>query len=1033
MTLPELAIRRPITTLMILVSLFVIGAIALTRLPLAFMPESEDPQVWVIVPYANASPKTIERNILRPLEDHLGSIPGLKNMWSRADESDARISLFFGWDVDMGMKKLEVRERIDRARAELPDDVERVIVSADWDPGRNGETILDARISADKDLSHGYDLLYDHIVRPLLRIPGVANVDLDGVNPPEIRIDMRLADLQRHHVEAADVVAAIRENHVDKSIGLLRTGERNLMLRSEGQFQDVQQIRDLIVQPQTGLRLSDVADVQFGEPPLEYGRHLDGKFALGIGVNKESSANTVEISRQIKEKVGAMADDPELEGINFLIWEDQGKEILKTVDDLRNTGIIGALLASLVLYLFLRRVSSTFFAVLSIPFSLIVACGVIWATGRTLNTITLLGLIVGVGMLVDNAVVVMENINRYQEKGVDPRAAALLGSREVSVAVITATLTSIIVFLPIFFSERNEMNLVLSELGLTVCITLIASLFISQTLIPLASGRLIKVSNRRTGPLMRAIQDRYVRTLDFTLDHKWIAPVLGLAIIASAVWPSMKVDKNMEPSQAEMFVGIRYNVSEALSLEKREELASRVEKLLDPYREELKVRSVYSFFSNEWTMTRLYMEEGHTNEAWMNEVRKRLAVVLPEYPGVKLEVQDNVPFWQRNRGKRVGFQLTGEDTERLSELANEAKVLLEQVEGLHSFYSTTERGNFEVQTRVDRDLAREYGVGVNAAANAVELTFRGRNLPKYLDGDDEVDMRLTLDEKETESLEQLRSLPVTQAREGGTRIPLATVAEFTVAKGPDTIQRDNRITGVWVGARFDEGEQGDYVDKCMAVLDTMQLPYGYRWEHRRFERDAHESQMEFLTNLALALGLIFVVMAGLFESVRQAVSLLVALPFALTGAAWTLYLTKTDFDQPAAVGLLLLFGIVVNNGIVMIEHINSYRRSGMPRREAMLTGGRERLRPVLMTAVTTLLGLLPIVIQKPSLAGVYYYSMALVIMGGLVISTVLTTILLPATVCISEDLLAATARMARRAGGAVAGRLRRPRRAVVTE
>ncbi|MBZ0269706.1 efflux RND transporter permease subunit [bacterium] len=1033
MTLPELAIRRPITTLMILVSLFVIGAIALTRLPLAFMPESEDPQVWVIVPYPNASPKTIERNILRPLEDHLGSIPGLKNMWSRADESDARVSLFFGWDEDMGMKKLEVRERIDRARAELPDDVERVIVSADWDPGRNGETILDARISADRDLSHGYDLLYDRIVRPLLRIPGVANVDLDGVNPPEIRIDMRLADLQRHNIEAGDVVAAIRENHVDKSIGLLRTGERNLMLRSEGQFADVQMIRDLIVAPESGIRLSDVAEVTFGEPPLEYGRHLDGKFALGIGVNKESSANTVEISRQIKEKVAEMADDPELEGVNFLIWEDQGKEILKTVDDLRNTGIIGAILASLVLYLFLRRVSSTFFAVLSIPFSLIVACGVIWATGRTLNTITLLGLIVGVGMLVDNAVVVMENINRYQEKGVEPRAAALLGSREVSVAVITATLTSIIVFLPIFFSERNEMNLVLQELGLTVCITLLASLFISQTLIPLASGRLLRASDRRTGPVMRGIQDRYVRALDFTLDHKWIGPVVGLAVIASAIYPSLKVDKNMEPSQAEMFVGIRYNVSEALSLEKREELATRVEKLLEPHREELQVRSVYSFFSNEWTMTRLYMADGHTNEAWMNEVRKKLPAILPEFPGVKLEVQDNVPFWQRNRGKRVGFQLTGEDTEVLSTLANEAKVLLEQVEGLHSFYSTTERGNFEVQTRVNRDLAREYGVGVNAAANAVELTFRGRTLPKYLDGDDEVAMRLTLDEQDTESLEQLRSLPVRQANGAGTTIPLATVADFHVAKGPDRIQRDNRVTGVWVGARFDEGTQDDYVEKCMAVLDTMALPYGYSWEHRQFRRDAHESQMEFVTNLLLALGLIFVVMAGLFESVRQAASLLVALPFALTGAAWTLYFTKTDFDQPAAVGLLLLFGIVVNNGIVMIEHINNYRRNGMPRREAMLTGGRERLRPVLMTAVTTLLGLLPIVIQKPSLAGVYYYSMALVIMGGLVISTVLTTILLPTTVCLSEDILASTARVARRAFGAVAGRIRRPRRAVAVK
>jgi HAE1 family hydrophobic/amphiphilic exporter-1 len=502
---------------------------------------------------------------------------------------------------------------------------------------------------------------------------------------------------------------------------------------------------------------------------------------------------------------------------------------------------------------------------------------------------------------------------------------------------------------------------------------------------------------------------------------------VGLAVIGSAVWPFLKIDKNFETNPSEMFVAIRYHLSEPMSLDRKEELITRVEKSLEPHREELHVKSVYSFWSPRWMMTRCYMEDGHTNEDEMNKVRKKLKEVTPKIAGLRLEVQDSAPFWHRNRGKRVGFRLSGEDTGVLTELAEEAKFRLEAVEGLFDFYSSAEGGKFEVQTRVDRNLAREYGVGVTQAAEVVEMTFRGRRLPRYRgEADQEIEMNLTLDEQDQESLEQLRGLSLLQAGSGGdgvdwrartgaqASIPLATVADFSVVKGPDDISRDNRVTGVWVGARYDEGTQDEYVEQCEAILDEMELPYGYEWEHRQFRRDARESQMEFLINLALALGLIFAVMAGLFESSRQAMSLMVSLPFALAGATWTLYLTGTDFDQPASVGLFLLLGIVVNNGIVMIEHINQYRRQGMDRRHAMLLGGRERLRPILMTAVTTLLGLLPIALQKPSLAGVYYYSMALVIMGGLAISTVLTTLLLPTTVCLTEDSLGWIARTARR-------------------
>jgi HAE1 family hydrophobic/amphiphilic exporter-1 len=758
---------------------------------------------------------------------------------------------------------------------------------------------------------------------------------------------------------------------------------------------------------------------------------LDGQFALGVTVAKESSGNTIEITKEVHRRVEEMAKDPELEGINFLVWEDQGKEILKTMVDLRNSGILGGILAAGVLFFFLRRFGPTAIAVFCIPFSLVFACGIVWAQGKSLNTITLLGLIVAIGMLVDNAVVVMENIARHQERGVPRRKAALLGSREVAVAVTTATATAVIVFVPIIFSRPSEMNIYLKELGLTVSYTLLASLFISQTLIPLAMSRWISPQTKKSeNTWLDRLGGRYQRVLGFSLRHQWIAPVAGIAVVGSAVWPFLKIDKNFDMNNTEMFVTVAYNISDPLSLERREELVTTVEKALEPHRDRLHVRSLYSFWSTDWVMTRLYMEDGFTNEAAMNDVRKELRTIIPRVPGARLEVQDNIPFWMRDRGKRVAFQLTGEDTEVLTELANEARKRIETIPGLFDFYTTAEGGKLEIQTRLDRDRAREYGVAAQQPGDVVELTFRGRRLPRFKGPDGEVEMRLTLEEQEIGSLDQLHNLTLLQ--EGGTPIPLASVAEFAIVKGPEEIVRDNRVTNVWVGARYDEGVKEEYIEKAKKLLDEMELPYGYAWEQSPFQHDRRESQTEFITNLVLALGLIFAVMAGLFESVRQALSLMVSLPFAVAGATWTLYLCGVDFDQPASVGLFLLLGTVVNNGIVLIEHVNMYRRQGMDRNAAMLQGGRERLRPVLMTTLTTLLGLLPMVLQKPSLAGVYYYSMGLVIMGGLLVSTVLTMILLPTTVCLTEDALDWVARttgklrgfLVRRAQAAFALRIR---------
>lgn len=1008
MKLPEIAIRRPVATLMGLISLIVLGVIATLKLPLAFMPEIEEPTLYVQVPYPGATPEQIERSIVRPLEEALGSVKGVRNMWSMCGEDGGRVNLFFDWRVDTDVARIEVREKVDRIRNDLPEDIGEITISNSWDGVETDETVLEGRIASKQNLSRSYALLERKIIAPLERIPGVASVRIDGVNPQEVRINLRLSDLQAHRLDVRELVRILNGSNFDQSLGVVRASEQRHSLRTVATYRSVDEIANLPL-GRDGLRLRDVADVVMTEPPLEYGRHLDGQFAVGVSVNKEAGANSVTICDEVKRRVAAMGSDPDLEGINFLIWEDQGEEIKKTLGDLVNTGLLGSFLAALVLYLFLRRLSTTVVAVSCIPFSIIVTCGIIWAQGRSLNTITLLGLIVGVGMLVDNAVVVMENIFRHQEKGEDARTASMTGSREIATAVFAATCTSVIVFLPMIFNQKSEMNIILRELGSTIVFTLLASLLISQTLIPLATTHFIRAKAHQRERWITWLEERQERILRLTLRRRWLGPVIGLVVTASGIFPFLKVEKNFDASPTDMFVQVNIQPSEELSLEKKEEIVNQVEGALQAHRDELGAKSIYSFWSDGWSMTRIYPHDKSATEDEMNQIRGTLRKYLPEIAGVKLEIMEGGRrMWEMDRGKRVAFQLTGEDSEVLARLAEEAKVQLEQIPGLLDPFAGTQGGPQEVHVTVDRELARAYGVSLDQPGRAIDLTFRGRRLRNFRYGDSELQMRLTLDEQDKESLGQLRSLPL-QA-EGGKTIPLATVANFTVKPGMERIQRDNRVTSVWVGARFEEGTREQYMPLITQVAEGLEYPLGYGYSFANAQNRREEQQSEAMVNLALSLLLVFAVMASLFESARQATALLISLPFAAAGAAWTLYLTGTDFDQPAFIGLLLLIGIVVNNGILMLDHANQYRRGGMEREPALILGARERLRPILMTASTTLLGLVPIVIQRPALAGVYYYSMAFVIMGGLAVSTFLTAILLPVSAIVSEDLFSSIAR-----------------------
>ncbi len=1001
MTLPEIAVKRPIATLMALVCVLVLGVIALFRLNLGFMPEAESRSLYVSFSYPNASPKALERMIIKPIEDALSSMNGLTEISSRVSSWGNRVSLDFGYKVDIDLARAEIHERLDRIKSELPEDLDYITISSHRDAQETGETILEARLSSNRDLSQDYNLLEQKVIRPLSRIPGVAQVNLDGVNPKEVRIELDLARLKQYRLQARDIWQSVARNNQNAAIGILRTSKTKVTLRSLGRFTSIEQIRQQLIN-NSQLKLADVATITYQEPELEFGRHINGDFAVGLNISKESSAKTIGITQAIHKKIEKMKADPELTGIHFLVWQDQGKEIKNTLNDLKNTGIFGAILAFFVLLIFLRRLSTTLVAVLCIPFSLIVACGVIWVQGKTMNTISLLGLIVGIGMLVDNAVVIMENINRYQNKGYSGRVAAILGSKEVSVAVITATVTSLIVFLPMIFSKPTDFNIILQELGITIAITLLASLIISQTLIPLASAKLVKQKQKQVStPIMDKIRRHYVKVLSFNLKHRWLAIFSGAVILASTYYPVKNMNFNFERSSTQSFVGMSVQAFEANSLVAKENIISQIEKILMPHKERLNVDAIYSWWDENYSIIRLYMKTGFQNEEAMNKVRKVLPSLLPEIAGVEIQVQDNTPFWRRNAGKKVAVELQGNDSDILAKIAKQAMNKIETIPGLFDIYSTSEGDKYELHVELDRDRMAAYQISASEPANLLEMTFRERRISRYKTQDGEVDIKLLLNQQQNTSLADVKNSQL--IKENEQPILLNNISQFYTEKIPRGIRRNGKITNIYIGARFDSGKKNEYREKVTQLLKEIELPNGYQWGFNFSSKREKQNQTEFITSLLLSLGLIFAVMAGLFESMRQALSLMISLPFALAGAFWTLFIFGIDFDQPASVALLLLLGIVVNNGIVMIEHINLYRRQGWKRYDAMIQGGQERLRPIIMTALTTLVGLIPIIIQKPSLGGTYYYSMAYVIIGGLLFSTLLTTLFLPATISLVED------------------------------
>ncbi|TMQ50467.1 MAG: efflux RND transporter permease subunit, partial [Candidatus Eisenbacteria bacterium] len=713
--------------------------------------------------------------------------------YSTSSANQAQIYVQFDWGEDIGPLRVEAHEKLDRIRDQFPTDVDVIQVNSQ----RSSDIpVLECRISAGRDLSNDYELLNRHVADPLRRVPGVAKVELYGVDPPQVRVDFQLAGLERHRLDAGTVLNRIEAASRSLSAGQLHPGAETWPLRVVNQFASLDEIRNLPL-GQPGLKLGDVAAVAMAEPDLDYGRHLDEARAIGLNVIKESGANSVAVARRAQKVLAEIGRDPDVGGIRVITFTNQGDEIENSISGLLHAGMIGGALATVILFVFLRSWVTTLVVGLAIPFSLLAAAALLRFTGRTLNILSMMGLMLAVGMLVDNAVVVLESIFRHRQKGLGPLRAALVGSREVLPAVVCSTATSIIVFLPLVLGGRTEISTWIGEVGRTIIFTLLCSLFLSLTAIPLALGRILPARPVPQTRLVAAIAGFHQRALRWTLAHRPATVGIALLVVVSAGLAFTKVDKSAFTASRVEAVTMNYEFADNLNHREVERLVAKVERWMGARKDSLHLKSTYSYFTNNFAFTRGYLIPTYQNDEGSSKVKKLLRERLPAFAGVKLKFDDR----DNGGASRVSVRVFGPPGSKLEEVAGEVARRMSLVPDVSDVNVGGQKGSQELELVVDRDRAARAGLNTGAVANAVALFFRGRPLARYRGPEGEVQVVARLSAQDRSSRERLRGLAL--ASTDGGSVPLGAVTDFRVVRTPQSIERQQRHSVRTVNASCD--------------------------------------------------------------------------------------------------------------------------------------------------------------------------------------------------------------------------------------
>lgn len=980
--LARFALTHPVTVCMCFLSMLLFGVMASRLLPLEKFPGIDIPEIVVEVPYRDATPSEVERMITRPVEEVLATMSGIKRLQATSMEDRAQIFIEFDWDENIKAKSIEAREKIDAIRHELPDDVERVLV---YKFNTNDMPVFQLRVSSARDLSNAYDLLERNLKRPLERVPGVSKVELYGVLKKQIVIRLDPQQLSALKIDTAKLSQRLRQANFSASAGALGT-ENKIIINPAGEFTDITDFENLIVRP--GIRLKDIATVSWESPERNEGRHLDRTYAVGFNVFRESGSNLVEVADKVMAVIKKAETDPEFNGINLFVMDDTAKSVSSSLGDLIMAGLLGALLSVAVLYVFLRQLSTTFIVVLSVPFSICITLGVMYLMGYSLNILSLMGLMLAVGMLVDNAVVVTESIFQARQSDSNAVRATQTGINKVSLAVIAGTATTAIVFLPNIVGVKIDITVFLEHVAIAICISLFASLLLSQTLIPLLVSKVkVPVEKKLIQP---GYITRYGRLLNGSLAHQKTTGFLALLILLSAAIPLSQISGDDEGNNDNERIWLEYHITQNYSLEEVESTVNKMEAFLYENQQAFHIKQVYTYFEAGHAVSGITLND--ELPVPVSDIKEAIREKMPQFARARPSFQ-----WDSGNGGGVRLTLLGESSSRLRELADALVPVLASIDGLEDVKADVGSEKQEFQITIDREKAWRAGIRPDDIAGLVGTALRGINLRTFRYGDSgETGVRLLYGETEQASLQTLKSLVVSHV--DNRPVTLDMIAGITVKPQLSEIRRFYRQTALSVGANLAEDvtvEQArERIENAMAYVA---LPEGYQWTLDGSFRRQDEAFAVMQMNMLLAVCMIYIVMATLFESLLLPAAVITSLLFSFTGVFWAFFVTGTSMSVMGMIGMLILMGIVVNNGIVLVDRINQLVNENVPLYRAVTEGCMSRIRPVLMTVATTVLGLVPLAAGSTKIGGdgPAYSPMAIAIIGGLLFSTLTSLVLVP--------------------------------------
>ncbi|ADL13354.1 efflux RND transporter permease subunit [Acetohalobium arabaticum] len=1011
MKLSDFSVDRPVTTVMVILIIIVLGGIAFTRLSVDLYPDMTIPVVSVSTRYSGAAPEEIEESVTRPLEEGLATVDDIDSVSSTSRENLSQVTLEFDWGTDMDMAAVDVREQVSQIKEHLPDEADDPIVrKIDLDQ----IPIMIFGISSDH--RSGLELkefAEDNIKDELEKIPGLASASIVSGENRQININVDRKKLEGYNLSINQVTAALHQENVNLPGGEITERPTEYLLRTEGQFESIEDIENVIItmRQQKPITIKNVAEIEDGYKDRSVYVRVNERKTVGAMVTKQSGANTVEVIDRAKEKLDKIREDLPSD-IYIDISRDQSKFIKKSIATVQQNVLVGGLFAVIILFLFLRSFRSTFIIGAAIPITVVAAFGLLYYSGYTLNLMTLGGLALGVGMLVDNSVVVLENIFRHlRHEGADPIRAAKQGSDEVGTAVFASTMTTLAVFIPISFVEGIAREL-FGPFSMTIAFALLASFIIAVTFVPMSSARLLSFSNVKeddaqeekiTVRAANKVLNIYRQILDWCLDHRKTVLAIAVILFAASLALFPFIGKEFMPDSERDSFRIMIELPVGTGLETTNQEAKKIEKIVTQIPE---VQVAFNLVgdtggkgstsgSNEaMFMVRLVDEENR--ERSTSEIQESIRSKLPSIPGAEIRFAEaSMIGGGGGDDSPLSIKIFGGDLDRLESIADQVKKEVEKVKGTRDVHSSVDEGKPEIRVDVDRKRAADLGLGVNKIGKTVETYVNGRTATQYhgTEDGDTVDIKVRLAKADRTKIQQLNSMKIMTSK--GRFIPLNSVAKIVQTEGPTKVTREDQQRHVSIYSNLGDRDLGSVVaDISDRVESNIELPPNYSIEYSGENEDMQETFKNLSMALAVAIVLVYMVLASQFESLLHPFTVMLTLPLTLIGVLAALFLTGETISATSMIGVIMLAGIVVNNAIVLVDYINLLRDRGLRRREAILKAGPVRLRPVLMTALTTILGLIPVAAGWGS-GSEGMAPMGIAVIGGLTTATFLTLLVIP--------------------------------------